>query len=176
MCVRYSRSNGKVSCFCKLAVLSAAIQNACWQIAVAEENLPPAPTLQNPGTGANLSRFFSSKTPYEFWLACLIGLLGLVVIITLIVALRQVKNARPEDIARPVIVLTVIMGTLILVTVGYSNDQIAPAFGLFGTIIGYMLGRISQSTPAGGGASDLQRGSSTTNQTAGAEVPGGAKQ
>jgi hypothetical protein len=29
------------------------------------------------------------------------------------------------------------------VKAGYSNEQIAPAFGLFGTIIGYILGRLS---------------------------------
>ena len=78
----------------------------------------------------------------------MIGILGLAIIGALIVALRKVANARSEDIARPVIILTVIIGTLILVTVGYSNDQIAPAFGLFGTIIGYMLGRIAQSAPS----------------------------
>jgi hypothetical protein len=55
------------------------------------------------------------------------------------------------------IVITVITGSLVLITAGYSNEQIAPAFGLFGTVIGYMLGRMSQaaagappeSTPAG---------------------------
>jgi hypothetical protein len=31
-----------------------------------------------------------------------------------------------------------------LITVGYNNEQIAPAFGLFGTIVGYMLGRFAQ--------------------------------
>ena len=77
-------------------------------------------------------------------------LLGLLIISALILALRQVRDVRPEDIARPIIVVTVIIGTLILVTVGYSNEQIAPAFGLFGTIVGYMLGRLSQNQPASG--------------------------
>jgi hypothetical protein len=112
----------------------------------AQENLPSAPVLQNPKTGANLAKFFvSGKTPYEFWLACLIGLLGLSIVVTTMVTLSRLENIRPEDIARPIIILSVITGTLILVTVGYSNDQIAPAFGLFGTIIGYMLGRLSPS-------------------------------
>ena len=30
------------------------------------------------------------------------------------------------------------------ITAGYTNEQVAPAFGLFGTIIGYMLGRMNQ--------------------------------
>jgi hypothetical protein len=40
-------------------------------------------------------------------------------------------------------VVTIIVSALILVIAGFSNDQIAPAFGLFGTIVGYMLGRMS---------------------------------
>ena len=56
----------------------------------------------------------------------------------------RTQNHRPEDATRPIIIVTVIIGTLILVTAGYSNEQIAPAFGLFGTIIGYILGRLTQ--------------------------------
>ena len=48
-------------------------------------------------------------------------------------------------------VITVITGSLVLITAGYSNEQIAPAFGLFGTVIGYMLGRMSNVPPAAGG-------------------------
>jgi hypothetical protein len=112
------------------------------------QDLPPVMTLQNPSTGGNLTGFFTSKTPYEFWLTCLIGVLGLAIIGALVLAIRRVDNARPEDISRPVIVITVIMGTLMLVTVGYNNEQIAPAFGLFGTIVGYMLGRLAQAPPS----------------------------
>ena len=35
-----------------------------------------------------------------------------------------------------------------LITCGYNNEQIAPAFGLFGTIVGYMLGRFAQPQPS----------------------------
>jgi hypothetical protein len=126
-------------------------------MAFAQESLPPAPTLQNPNTGANLARFFSSKTPYEFWLACMIGLLGLAIVISTMVTLARIENIRPEEITRPVIILSVITGTLMLVTVGYSNDQIAPAFGLFGTIIGYMLGRLAQPHSAIDTTEDAER-------------------
>ncbi|MCK1732630.1 hypothetical protein IVA79_01365 [Bradyrhizobium sp. 138] len=115
---------------------------------VRAQELPPASVLQNPSSGSNIAKFFSSKTPYEFWLTCLIGALGLAIIGVLIFGLRRIGSVKPEEITRPVIVLTVIVGTLILVTAGYSNEQIAPAFGLFGTIVGYMLGRLSQPSPA----------------------------
>jgi hypothetical protein len=142
MCVDYRKHSAQLAL--AIAMWSCGISpSAC------EEPIPPPPVLQNPpSSGATLAGFFSSKTPYEFWLTCLIGILGLAIIGALIFSLRKVANARPDDIARPVIILTVITGTLILVTVGYSNEQIAPAFGLFGTIIGYMLGRFAQSAAA----------------------------
>lgn len=111
--------------------------------AAAAQDVAPTPLPPNPApTGGSLTQFFT-KTPYEFWLTCLICALGLAVIGALIPTLRRIENTRPEDIARPVIVITVIVGTLILITAGYNNEQIAPAFGLFGTIIGYMLGRFA---------------------------------
>jgi glycerol uptake facilitator-like aquaporin len=117
----------------------------------AAQQLPrqPAPDLPNPSAGGNigLAQFFSSRTPYEFWLTCIIIAFGLVVIVLLLWHFRSVPDRRTEDVARAVIVVTVIVGTLILVTAGYSNDQIAPAFGLFGTIVGYMLGRLSPRSP-----------------------------
>jgi hypothetical protein len=137
----------------RLAVLVIA-SFSLFLTSISAQQLPPPSTLQNPTVGGNLSQFFTAKTPYEFWLTCLICLLGLVIIITLTMVLRRVDNARPEDIARPIIVVTVIIGTLLLVTVGYTNEQIAPAFGLFGTIIGYMLGRLSSPPPRSASSSE----------------------
>ncbi len=113
---------------------------------LAAQQQPPATPPQVPRNtpGENLVNFLSLKTPYEFWLTCLIALLGFAIIVALIWAVRRTPRARPEDISRPIIIVAVITGTLILVTAGYSNEQIAPAFGLFGTIIGYILGRMAQ--------------------------------
>ena len=108
--------------------------------------------LPNPGSGGNLTDFIFKKSPYEFWLTCLIIAFGLTVLVLYIYAIRNIQNRRPEDVSRALIVITVITGSLVLITAGYSNEQIAPAFGLFGTVIGYMLGRMSQapSAPAEG--------------------------
>jgi|SRR6516165_1502794 hypothetical protein len=112
--------------------------------------IPPPPDLPNPKTGGNLqnldlAHFFSSRTPYEFWLTCIILAFGLITIILLLWHFRSVPNRSTEDVARAITVVIVIVGTLVLVTAGYSNDQIAPAFGLFGTIMGYMLGKLGAS-------------------------------
>lgn len=122
-------------------VVYAAIQTS---VALAQDTLPPVSALKNPSAGANLTNFFVTKTPYEFWLTCLIALFGLAVICALLLGIRNSIHTRAEDVARPIIVVTVITGTLMLITVGYNNEQIAPAFGLFGTVVGYMLGRFGQ--------------------------------
>ena len=110
---------------------------------------PPANPLPTPGSGGNLLEFIFKKSPYEFWLTCLIIVFGLTVLALYIYAIRNIQDRRPEDVSRALIVITVITGSLVLITAGYSNDQIAPAFGLFGTVIGYMLGRMSQTAPGG---------------------------
>jgi hypothetical protein len=113
----------------------------------------PAPP-PNPVSGANLPpgtlmEFISKTSPYEFWLACVIMLFGLGVLFLYLWGIRNIDGRRPEDVSRSLIVIFVITGSLVLITVGYSTEQIAPAFGLFGTIIGYMLGRMSQSNAPG---------------------------
>jgi len=35
----------------------------------------------------------------------------------------------------------IIVGSLILISSGYSSNQIGPAMGLFGTVAGYLIGR-----------------------------------
>jgi hypothetical protein len=140
-------------------MVATALVLLIFDTAMAQTALPDAAVLTNPSSGKNLSLSLG-KTPYEFWLTVMIGLFGLSVIGALMFSLRRVAHARPEDISRPIIVVTVISGTLMLVTVGYSNEQIAPAFGLFGTIVGYMLGRFSQTNPA-----------QPASQTGGADVP-----
>src|SRR5262249_22112674 len=129
---------------CRLLAVCLALPVLVWEASAQQQPATPPPTIPNPSAGGNLLTFLSAKTPYEFWLTCVIALLGLIIIAALIFSVRKAHQYRPEDITRPVIVVTVIIGTLILVTAGYNNEQIAPAFGLFGTIVGYMLGRLGQ--------------------------------
>ncbi len=148
MFANFSPMDGAFGRLARASLIASVFAIGFLPAASAQEGPASIKLLQNPGNGGNLTQFLSARTPFEFWLTCLIGLLGLAIIGSLIVASRNVTNPRFEDIARPVIVITVIISTLILVTVGYSNEQIAPAFGLFGTIVGYMLGRLAQPSPA----------------------------
>lgn len=118
---------------------------------LAQDQVPSPEPPANPASGGNLTNFVFHvpKTPIEVWLTVLIIAFGLIVLGIYIYAVRNIPDRRPEDVSRPLIVITVITGALILITAGYTNEQIAPAFGLFGTIIGYMLGRMSQPGPGG---------------------------
>lgn len=104
---------------------------------------PPTNTIVNGGNLAVASAPAPpvSHTVLEFWLAVVIAVFGLTVMAILAFNIRRAAHFRPEDITRPVVVTAIITGTLMLVTVGYSDNQIAPVFGLFGAIAGYLFGR-----------------------------------
>lgn len=55
--------------------------------------------------------------------------------------LRKGAGFSEEAVIRLVSLILIVSGTLFLVTLGYSAQQIAPALGILGTIAGYMLGR-----------------------------------
>jgi hypothetical protein len=126
------------------------------QTALAQEPPPPLPTRSSTptrvpsggGQGGGLSDLVFHKSPYEVWLTLLIITFGLVVLGLYIYAIRNITDRRPDDVSRALIVITVITGSLLLITAGYTNEQVAPAFGLFGTIIGYMLGRMNHPAAA----------------------------
>lgn len=52
-----------------------------------------------------------------------------------------------EDYLRLIILSLVILATMILIVAGYDNRQLAPAFGILGTIAGYLLGRQNNPKP-----------------------------
>jgi hypothetical protein len=118
-------------------ILAAAIlgdlPSDCW----AQENNVPArasaTTIQ-----------VSALSSIEWWLAAAIILFGLIVLLLQFALLRRAANTQPADILRLFTVTMVVIGTLALIAIGYSSQQIAPALGLFGTILGYLLGRTDE--------------------------------
>lgn len=55
-------------------------------------------------------------------------------------------GAQPSDVLLVYAMTLIIMGTMFLIVVGTSSSQLAPAFGLYGTIVGYLLGKRSATT------------------------------
>jgi hypothetical protein len=98
-------------------------------------NAPPAGVTANAPPPS--PRFLSSA---EGELALIVIGLGVLVIIALSIVLKT-KGASTDDAIRGYAIILIIIGTMVLICAGYSNDQIAPAIGLFGTLAGYLLGR-----------------------------------
>jgi hypothetical protein len=69
---------------------------------------------------------------------------GLVLVIfTGIIALKK-KEGWDKEATRIFTVSVIVTAGLFLITAGYTDQQIAPMFGLLGTIVGYLLGKSSQ--------------------------------
>ena len=96
-------------------------------------NSPPAPDDET-GVISPLSRL-------EFSLSLAVLGFGLIILCIEIFLIRA-RQISPEDTIKFFVITLIIISTLFLITAGYSNDQIAPATGLLGTIAGYLLGRI----------------------------------
>jgi predicted tellurium resistance membrane protein TerC len=95
----------------------------------------PPPTDES--TGPHVVHFLSD---YEFWLTMAVMIFGVFVVVLEYRLLSRVKAA-PTDIIRVLAVTLILVGSLFLITAGYSNNQIGPVSGLFGTIAGYLLGK-----------------------------------
>jgi hypothetical protein len=103
-------------------------------LTIQNTNPPPYPERSDTQVTLRMSR-------YEFISSLVILAFGLIVVILEIIIIRQHK-IHPEEIIKFVTITLIIISTLYLITAGYSNDQIAPAIGLLGTVAGYLLGKI----------------------------------
>lgn len=135
------------------AVMTAAADQQPTKAPPAVPPPPSASNIQVRNTESGLFEFFTARTPYEFWLTVLTAMTACFIIWLIISHVSRMRGVKPEDITRPTIVVTIVMGSLILIIAGFSNEQIAAAFGLFGTIVGYMLGRMNGASPVTGDVS-----------------------
>lgn len=97
-------------------------------------NAPPEPEDDSTNTITPLSRL-------EFQLSIVVLSFGLLVMILEFILIKS-RKISAEDTIKFIVITLIVTSTLFLITAGYSNDQIAPAVGLLGTIAGYLLGRI----------------------------------
>jgi hypothetical protein len=128
------RAIARLSWIVALYLLTSIHASLCQPIQVPEN---PAPTT------ANLTHANPLDT-FQFQLTLVIMGFGILVILAQMLMLRRVQILTANDIARNCAITIVTIAALILVIAGYSSAQIAPAFGLFGTIVGYLLGQSSQ--------------------------------
>jgi hypothetical protein len=106
--------------------------------AIETRNDTPEPTDKNssgPQEVGLLSKF-------EFWLSIVIALFGAFVLV-LEYRLLSRTRATATEILRIYGVTLILVGSLFLITAGFSSNQISPVSGLFGTVAGYLLGKTS---------------------------------
>ncbi len=63
------------------------------------------------------------------------------IIFTLLIFRIKVQTMDAEDFIRLIVLALVICSSMYLISAGWDDQQTAPAFGILGTIAGYLLGR-----------------------------------
>lgn len=82
----------------------------------------------------------SPFTSFEFLLSIIVLFFGLIVV-SLEVYLASKGVIRSEYAYKCIIITLVIVGSIVLITAGYSNNQINGVIGILGSIAGYMLAK-----------------------------------
>ncbi len=104
--------------------------------AVSHTNSPPGTVSR---VDAGISNFSSDS---QVILTMSLLVFAIVFMITIMIGFRNHIPEKSSEIERIGIVMILVVGALYLITGGFSVSNSAPAFGLFGTIAGYLLGQI----------------------------------
>ncbi len=86
------------------------------------------------------------KSP-EFILSMMLLIFAVIICIAEIFVFLK-RDLGADFILKLIILTLIIFAVLFLIVLGYTNDQIGPAFGLLGTIAGYLLGKTHKDSPS----------------------------
>lgn len=109
---------------------------------IPSEEFEDVPT-KNQQSNFNTTDRISIKTPLTSWesyLSLLVLAFSFLVLLLEIIIVFKLKMA-PKLAIQFISLTLVILSTIFLITAGYGKEQIAPAMGLLGTIVGYLLAR-----------------------------------
>ncbi|MVA59570.1 hypothetical protein [Agrobacterium vitis] len=69
--------------------------------------------------------------------------LAAVVLVAVLIIFAVLGRNQPltGEFQKPLLIIVIIFSAILLITAGYSDAQIAPAFSLLGAIVGYLFGR-----------------------------------
>jgi Na+/melibiose symporter-like transporter len=122
------------------------------ELTEAIDSLEAVNTSEDAGNVAEVVSLMSNR---EFVLSVIILLFGIAIVVIEYRLIKTAVNPNVTDIMKIFTVTLIIIGTMLLISSGFSSQQIAPAFGLFGTIAGYLLGR-EETRKKNGGESDKE--------------------
>jgi putative copper export protein len=87
----------------------------------------------------------------EHLLVAAFFLLGcLILIFEFVLFLRAGSGVSSSDVIRGFSVTLILIGVVALLGIGYNETQVQPAMALFGTMLGYLLGRSERREPLAG--------------------------
>ncbi|AWI25794.1 hypothetical protein HYN49_07700 [Flavobacterium pallidum] len=112
---------------------------------ITSNNPLPEEEPETPKVSTQGARFPMSDNAFNLSL-CILGFGVLLIIGEIILVYRL--SISPQDTIKFIVVTVIVIGSLYLITAGYTNDQIAPAMGLLGTIAGYLLGKMGPESNA----------------------------
>lgn len=76
----------------------------------------------------------------EFLTSFIILIVG-VLILSIVVFAKPLQRLNSDQHIKLIIVVLTVVASLFLIAYGFNSEQTAPAFGLLGTILGYILGK-----------------------------------
>jgi hypothetical protein len=82
-----------------------------------------------------------SRSMTEIYLSLGILAFGLILVVFTGIFAHRKNTGWDQEATRVFTISVIVTAGLFLITAGYSDQQIAPMFGLLGTIIGYLLGK-----------------------------------
>lgn len=105
-------------------------------------NSPPSDPLESADIlePEQMTAHASPFSSFEFLLSIIVLFFGLIVV-SLEVYLASKGVIRSEYVYKCIIITLVIVGSIVLITAGYSNNQINGVIGILGSIAGYMLAK-----------------------------------
>ena len=108
-----------------------------------DQEFGPIESAISSETASNTDRVLKPRSNLELYLSLGVLTFGLILIIfTGIVAYKK-NSGWDQEATRIFSVSIIVTAGLFLMTAGYSDQQVAPMFGLLGTIVGYLLGKSS---------------------------------
>lgn len=107
-------------------------------------SLPAVPAEERPAS-VDIERNLAA---YEkLILTAFVTALGTFILILVYKQMKNMPETQPQDILRVYVIVLIVIGVLLLISMGLTYQQISPAIAIFGTIAGYLLGRSDRRVP-----------------------------